>query len=156
MKLACWNVNSVRARQQRLVAWLEKTKPDVLFLQELKVTDEAFPYETLEALGYHAAVHAQKTYNGVAVLSRTKPKQITRSLGGGQMKVVAFIEPPQGEVIEKILRHCGLWQASAARAPTTEQGWVYDPDGDSDCQTESSDEPWELTYVDIDTFETTF
>jgi len=80
MKLACWNVNSVRARQDRLLAWLEKNRPDVLCLQELKVIDEDFPRDAIEGLGYHAAVHGQKTYNGVAILSRTKPKNVTRGL----------------------------------------------------------------------------
>ena len=65
---------------------------------------------------------------------------------GGQMTVIAFIEPPQGAVIEKILRHCGLWQPSTPRAPPAGIGWVHAPD----------DEPGELTYVDIDTFEATF
>ena len=71
---------------------------------------------------------------------------------GGQMKVVAFIEPPQGDVIERILRHCGLWCSSAPRAPPA----GHDPQGDSDSQTASSDEPRELTYVDMDTFWATF
>jgi len=72
---------------------------------------------------------------------------------GGQMAVIAFIEPPQGVVIEKILRHCGLWQPSRApprsdgrRAPPAGIGCVHAPD----------DEPPELTYVDIDIFEATF
>jgi len=60
---------------------------------------------------------------------------------GGQMKVIAFIEPPQADVIEKILRHCGLWNPSSPRAPPGAAS-VHDPD-----------EPPELTYVDIDTFE---
>jgi hypothetical protein len=71
---------------------------------------------------------------------------------GSQMTVVAFIEPPQGDVIEKILRHCGLWQPATPRPPPARDGWVHDPDGQTAC----SDEPRELTYVDIDTFETTF
>ena len=75
---------------------------------------------------------------------------------GGQMKVIAFIEPPQGDVIEKILRHCGLWQLSTSRAPPGGDGLVHDPDGDADCHTAAADEPRELTYVDIDTFEATF
>ena len=73
---------------------------------------------------------------------------------GGVMKVVAFMEPPQGEVIETILRHCGRWHAS--RAPPGEDGGGHDPDEDSDRQTAASDEPRERTFVDIDTFETTF
>ena len=74
----------------------------------------------------------------------------------GRMTVVAFIEPPQGDVIEKILRHCGLWQPSSPRAPPAGDGWVYDPDRDSESQEASADEPRELTYVDMDTFELTF
>ena len=64
--------------------------------------------------------------------------------------------PPQGDVIEKILRHCGLWHAATPRAPPAGEGWVHDPDGNSDSQTASSDEPVELTYVDTDTFWATF
>jgi hypothetical protein len=71
---------------------------------------------------------------------------------GGAMKVIAFIEPPQGAVIEEILRHCGLWHAS--RAPPADEGSVHDPHDDSDSQT--ADEPREWMYVDIDTFEATF
>jgi exodeoxyribonuclease-3 len=81
MLLASWNVNSIRARLDRLTAWLEKARPDVLCLQELKVTDEAFPGEALAELGYDAAAFGQKTYNGVAVLSRTKIKHAVRGLG---------------------------------------------------------------------------
>ena len=74
----------------------------------------------------------------------------------GRRKVIAFIEPPQGDVIEKILRHCGLWQAATLRPPPAGDGWVHDPDGHSDGQTASSDEPRELTYVYMATFWTTF
>jgi exodeoxyribonuclease-3 len=66
MKLATWNVNSIRARLDRILCWLGRAAPDVVCLQELKVTDEAFPYELIREAGYFAAVHGQKTYNGVA------------------------------------------------------------------------------------------
>jgi hypothetical protein len=66
------------------------------------------------------------------------------------MKVIAFIEPPQGAVVEKILRHCGLWHPSSPRPPPATDDWVHDPDGDS------YDESRERVYVDIDTFEATF
>jgi hypothetical protein len=72
------------------------------------------------------------------------------------LNVIAFIEPPQRDVIEKILRHCGLWHPSTPRPPPARDGWGHDPDGEADRQTASSDEPRELTYVDIDTFEATF
>ncbi len=71
MKLASWNVNSIRVRRERLLKWLEANRPDVLCLQELKVTETQFPMDALRAAGYDVAVFGQKGYNGVAVLSRT-------------------------------------------------------------------------------------
>jgi exodeoxyribonuclease-3 len=70
MRIVSWNVNSVRAREERLLAWLERHAPDVLCLQELKVVDEDFPRAAVEALGYDVETHGQKTYNGVAILAR--------------------------------------------------------------------------------------
>ncbi|MBC8869391.1 MAG: hypothetical protein H8E44_08235 [Planctomycetes bacterium] len=68
---------------------------------------------------------------------------------GSEMKVIALIDPPQGEVIEKILRHCGLWRAPAPRPPPDLAGVVRDLDGCfSDSQAGSSDQPGELTFVD--------
>ena len=83
MKIATWNVNSIRARLERFLAWLGRTCPDVVCLQELKVVDEAFPFDELRSAGYHAAVHGQKTYNGVAILSRTEPEDVHRGLDDG-------------------------------------------------------------------------
>jgi exodeoxyribonuclease III len=83
MRLATWNVNSVRAREERLVRWLGAKAPDVLCLQELKVTEDAFPSLPLRSLGYHAAIHGQRTYNGVAVLSRREPSEVERGFGDG-------------------------------------------------------------------------
>lgn len=80
MKIATWNVNSIRARLDRLLAWLQKVQPDVLCLQELKVRDGEFPFEPIQAAGYHAAVFGQKTYNGVAILSRVEPQAVERGL----------------------------------------------------------------------------
>jgi exodeoxyribonuclease-3 len=70
MKLATWNVNSIRAREERLIAFLDRHAPDLVCLQELKTTTEDFPYEAVERAGYVAAVYGQKTYNGVAILSK--------------------------------------------------------------------------------------
>lgn len=83
MKLVTWNVNSVRAREARLLAFLEREAPDVLCLQEIKVTEDAFPFEAVAAAGYHAAVYGQRTYNGVAILSRTPPVDVARGFGDG-------------------------------------------------------------------------
>ncbi len=82
MKVATWNVNSVRARLPRLLEWLDARRPDVACLQETKVEDGSFPYAELEAAGYRALVHGQKTYNGVAVLSRETPTETLRGLPG--------------------------------------------------------------------------
>lgn len=81
MKIATWNVNSVRARFERLMAFLAREQPDVLCLQELKVTDTDFPRLELEAAGWRAAVHGQKTYNGVAILARSEPEDVRIGLG---------------------------------------------------------------------------
>jgi exodeoxyribonuclease-3 len=83
VRLATWNVNSIRAREARLLRWLASARPDVVCLQELKVTEEAFPFDALREAGYHAAVHGQKTYNGVAILSREEPSEAERGFGDG-------------------------------------------------------------------------
>jgi exodeoxyribonuclease-3 len=70
LKIATWNVNSVRVRLQTVLSWMEHAQPDVLCLQETKVTDELFPAAPFEALGYSVTVSGQKTYNGVAILSK--------------------------------------------------------------------------------------
>lgn len=70
MRIATWNINGMNARLGYLSTWLEKVKPDVVGLQELKMVEEKFPRKELEALGYQAAVHGQKSWNGVAVLTR--------------------------------------------------------------------------------------
>ncbi len=70
MRLATWNVNSIRSRLESLTAWLADQQPDVVCLQELKVQDSEFPWAELETTGYHTAIVGQKTYNGVAVLAR--------------------------------------------------------------------------------------
>jgi len=81
MKIATWNVNSIRSRLERVLSWLEKVEPDVVCLQELKTADDAFPHEAIREAGYHAAVFGQKTYNGVAILSRTEPQDVQRGMG---------------------------------------------------------------------------
>jgi exodeoxyribonuclease-3 len=80
--IATWNVNSIKSRIDLAVRWLEEARPDVVCLQELKCVDEAFPREAIEALGYNVAVHGQKTYNGVAILSRLPIEDVTIGLPG--------------------------------------------------------------------------
>ena len=70
MRLATWNVNSIKARLDAVLAWMDETRPDVLALQEIKCVDDAFPRLEFEAKGYHTLVAGQKSYNGVALISR--------------------------------------------------------------------------------------
>jgi len=82
MKLATWNVNSIKARLEPAVAWLKEASPDVAVLQEIKCVDDAFPRAAFEELGYNCAVHGQKTYNGVAILSKRPLEDVTPRLKG--------------------------------------------------------------------------
>jgi exodeoxyribonuclease-3 len=82
MRIATWNVNSVNARLETVVRWFEEAKPDVACLQEIKCVDEKFPTEAFERLGYNVAVHGQKTYNGVALLSKSPLEDVRRGLPG--------------------------------------------------------------------------
>ena len=70
MRIATWNINGLRARLEYVLQWLSEREPDIVGLQELKLTDEQFPHDAFEALGYQAVVHGQKSWNGVAILTR--------------------------------------------------------------------------------------
>jgi exodeoxyribonuclease-3 len=83
MKIATWNVNSVKVRLPILLGFLEKQKPDIVLLQEIKCTDESFPRLEIEAQGYNVAVNGQKSYNGVAILARGKISETARALPEG-------------------------------------------------------------------------
>jgi exodeoxyribonuclease III len=83
MKLATWNVNSVKARLETATSWLKEVSPDVVCFQEIKCTDDTFPATAFEELGYNCAVHGQKTYNGVAILSKRPLEDVTPRLPGG-------------------------------------------------------------------------
>lgn len=76
MKIVSWNINSLRKRQGRLLAWLAETQPDVVCLQETKCADEQFPAADLMMAGYHSVFHGQKSYNGVAILSKEGGREV--------------------------------------------------------------------------------
>lgn len=82
MKIASWNVNSIRVRQQHVTDWLAAQSPDVLGLQELKMPTDDFPVADFSTAGYHAVAYGQKTYNGVALLSRTEPADVVEGIPG--------------------------------------------------------------------------
>jgi exodeoxyribonuclease-3 len=99
VRIATWNVNSIRARESRLRGWLERNQPDVLCLQELKVEDSGFPGELFAALGYQVAFIGQRSYNGVAIASRTPLADVTRGFGdGGDDEQARFIVATTGGV----------------------------------------------------------
>ncbi|MDX1454559.1 MAG: exodeoxyribonuclease III [Gammaproteobacteria bacterium] len=92
MKIASWNVNSLRVRLPQVLDWLETAQPDVVGLQETKLTDDKFPVEELREAGYHASFHGQKTYNGVALLSRQPAAGVRTGIEGfedSQARVIA-------------------------------------------------------------------
>jgi exodeoxyribonuclease III len=91
MRIATWNVNSLRVRLAQLLSWLEENKPDIMALQETKLPDDAFPGAQIEAAGYHFLCSGQKTYNGVAILSRERPQASTSAIPG--------FEDPQRRVL---------------------------------------------------------
>jgi len=78
MRIATWNINGLRARHQLILHWLANRQPDIVGLQELKITESEFPWDIFKEAGYHAVVHGQKAWNGVAILSR-QPIKVTQS-----------------------------------------------------------------------------
>ena len=82
MKIATWNINGIKARIDAAKTWLAAASPDIACLQEIKCVDEAFPREEFEALGYNVAVHGQKSFNGVALLSKLPFDEVAPKLAG--------------------------------------------------------------------------
>lgn len=92
MKLAAWNINSLNVRLAHVVEWLKVHQPDVLCLQELKMEDAKFPLGAFEDIGYNAVFNGQKTYNGVAIISRARPEDVGKNIAGfddHQKRVIA-------------------------------------------------------------------
>jgi len=93
MRIATWNVNSIRQRLDNMLAWLKERDPDIVCLQEIKCVNEAFPREAFEGLGYNVAVHGQKAFNGVALLSKLPFDEVAPGLIGDDSDVQArFLE----------------------------------------------------------------
>lgn len=94
-KIATWNVNSIRVRLPRLLTWLTENKPDVIALQETKIPDADFPVEAIRNAGYEMVFSGQKAYNGVAILSRSKPSEIITDM--------LELEDPQRRVLAAVV-----------------------------------------------------
>jgi exodeoxyribonuclease-3 len=106
MKIASWNINSLRKRQDRFFAWLESFSPDVVCLQETKCTDDQFPVLALRALGYQSAYHGEKSYNGVAILAKTAMQDVRASL-------CDEVIDPQARVIAATIRGLRVYSVYA-------------------------------------------
>ncbi len=117
MKIASFNINGIKARAAALPEWLDEAQPDVVVLQEIKSVDEAFPREMLEERGYNVETHGQKSFNGVAILSKLPLEDVTRGLPGDD-------EDDQARWIEATvvgddmaLRVCGLYLPNGNPVP---------------------------------------
>ncbi len=86
MKIISWNVNSVRARITNILDYIKQSNPDILLLQEIKTQDENFPYEEFKKKGYHSYVYGQKSYNGVAIVSKAEIKNIDKNFINDELK----------------------------------------------------------------------
>lgn len=111
MKIATWNVNSVKARLEPALAWLKDAQPDVVCLQEIKTVDDGFPRTAFEDAGYNCAVHGQKSYNGVAILSKRPIEDVSPRLPGSD-------EDEQARYLEAVIRgDKGMVRVASIYAP---------------------------------------
>jgi len=115
LNIAAWNVNSVKSRLHLLLPWLKDAAPDIVLLQETKVVDEGFPRMEIEDLGYNLAIHGQKTYNGVAILSKLPLDDVRIGLAGEE-------SDDQARYIEAV---------ASTRAGAVRVASVYVPNGQS-------------------------
>ncbi len=116
MKIATFNINGVKARIETLLTWLQEAAPDVAVLQEIKSVDENFPRQAIEDLGYNVETHGQKSFNGVAILSKLPLEDVERGLpGDADDEQARWIEATV--IGEKPLRICGLYLPNGNPAP---------------------------------------
>jgi exodeoxyribonuclease-3 len=116
MKIATFNINGIKARANALPQWLDEAQPDVAVLQEIKSVDEAFPRELFEERGYQVETHGQKSFNGVAILSKLPLEDVTRGLPGDDSDEQArWIEATV--VGKQAIRICGLYLPNGNPVP---------------------------------------
>lgn len=116
MKIATFNINGIKARINALPAWLDQAAPDVVVLQEIKSVDEAFPRDIFEERGYNVETHGQKSFNGVAILSKLPLEDVQRGLPGDESDEQArWIEATV--VGKQAIRVCGLYLPNGNPAP---------------------------------------
>ena len=135
MRIATWNVNSVNARLATVVAWLEAANPDVVCMQEIKTVDEKFPREEFERLGYNIETHGQKSYNGVAILSKYPMSDVRRGLPGAEGAGPDGVDDEQARYIEAVIE-----------APVPVRvGGIYLPNGNP---VDTGKFPYKLTWFE--------
>lgn len=123
MKIASYNINGIKARLETVRDWLVETAPDVAILQEIKTVDEGFPAEVFEELGYNVEVHGQKSFNGVALLSKFPLEDVVKGLPGADGAGREGIVDEEARYIEatvvgaKAVRVCGLYLPNGNPAP---------------------------------------
>ncbi|MBI6629821.1 exodeoxyribonuclease III [Pontibaca salina] len=116
MKIATFNINGIKARAAALPEWLDEADPDIVLLQEIKSVDEGFPRDLFEDRGYNVATHGQKSFNGVAILSKFPLEDVSRGLPGDDSDEQArWIEATV--VGDQALRVCGLYLPNGNPAP---------------------------------------
>lgn len=117
MRIASFNINGIKARAQALTEWLDAAKPDIVLLQEIKSVDEGFPLEPFEERGFNVETHGQKSFNGVAILSKLPLEDVTRGLpGDDEDEQARYIEATvTGE--REAIRLCGLYLPNGNPAP---------------------------------------
>ncbi len=127
MQLATWNVNSLAVRLPQVLDWLAANPVDLLCLQELKLTDDKFPHDALQAAGYTAAAFGQKTYNGVAILSRHPLRDVVRNITGlqdEQSRVIAATVDAPGGPLRVVNGYFVNGQAPGTDKFTYTMGWL--------------------------------
>ena len=127
MQLATWNVNSLAVRLPQVLDWLAANPVDLLCLQELKLTDDKFPHDALQAAGYTAAAFGQKTYNGVAILSRHPLRDVVRNITGlqdEQSRVIAATVDAPGGPLRVVNGYFVNGQAPGTDKFTYQMGWL--------------------------------
>ncbi|MDE4276267.1 exodeoxyribonuclease III [Phaeobacter gallaeciensis] len=121
MKIATFNINGIKARANALPDWLDEAQPDVVLLQEIKSVDEAFPREIFEERGYNVETHGQKSFNGVAILSKLPLEDVSRGLPGDDSDEQArWIEATV--VGKQAIRICGLYLPNGNPVELTDDG----------------------------------
>ncbi len=129
MKIATWNVNSIKVRTHNVLEWLKQAEPDIACLQEIKTVDDGFPVAAFEEAGYHVAVHGQKSYNGVAILSKFAFEEVSPRLPGDD-------DDEQARYLEV----CVMAGERAVRAAS-----IYLPNGNP---TDSEKYPYKLAWME--------